>query len=198
MPENCASHSFDVSVVAHMIAMIGVHKFKKTYNPSDIAVAGLYHESSESAGIGDLPSPLKYANEEITRVVKQLENDVERSLVKSGLPDYLQPHFQNIVVQQMVDKEVKAIVKAADDIAAYLKASEELNMNNLGYLKAEQNLKARIKVHCDNYAEVKEFVETQMPHCMETIDTLTNPNDKSKPLDYERNKIDVDIRFKTT
>jgi len=173
-PEQCSTHSFEVAVTAHIIAVIGVKKFNRTYTPADFMVAGAYHEASESAGVSDVPSPVKYANPNITREIKKLEDQVERSLVYNGLPEYLQSDFESIVIQKMIDPTIKGIVKAADNIAAYLKAREELNLNNLEFLDAEQNLKKRIIENCKQYPEVKEYVNTQMQMCMMSLDGLTS------------------------
>lgn len=177
--ENCSSHSFEVTVIAHIIALIGVEKFGKSYSPSDIAVAALYHEGSESGGVSDVPSPVKYANPEITKAIKALEHQVESSLVYGALPEYLHKHFESLVIQQNVPTEIKQIVKAGDDIAAYLKAREELKLGNEEFVDAESVLLEKIHEHCAKFPEVQEFVSTQMPHCAVSLDKLTRIDDKS-------------------
>lgn len=172
--ENNSTHSFDVAVIAHMIAIIGVEKHGRQYNPSDIAVAAIYHEASE-VGVGDIPSPVKYSTPELRDNIKKLEKEVEGGLVYHSLPDYLQKYFENIVIQDNVDKDIKQIVKVADDIAAYLKTIRELSLNNLDYLQAEVNTKEKIEKHARELPEVNDFVTLHLPFCSQSVDSLSSP-----------------------
>lgn len=170
--ENCATHSFETGVVGHIIAVIGVEKYGKKYNPADIMVACIYHEASEAGGLGDTPHPVKYANPILTREFKKLEHEVENSMVGNALPDYLQKHFSDIVIQKQVDKDIKVIVKAADDIVAFLKAHQELRLHNDEFESAGEKLRNKIITHCQDYPEVAEFARTQLPLCMTSLDKL--------------------------
>lgn len=174
MPEQVATHSFEVAIIAHNIALIGVDKFNREYNPSDICVAALYHEASESAGLSDIPSPVKYANPDITEAVKDLERNIEQSLIENATPQYLQKHLRPFVIQNHLDPIVKGIVKSADDIAAYFKTTEEINLSNMEFHGANISQKQKVLEACKKYPEVKEFYDTQLPPCLMTLDQLTN------------------------
>ncbi len=171
--ETCSQHSFEVAIISHQIALIGQLKFKKGYDPASIAVAALYHEASESGGVGDLPSPLKYHNPEFTEQIKKIEREVEQSMVYEGLPEYLHDVMAPYVIQSEVDKEIKAIVKAADDLAAYHYCFSELNSGNREFTDAFNLLEQRVKIHCANLAEVNEFYNSQFPACTQTLDELS-------------------------
>ncbi|MGL1957502.1 MAG: 5'-deoxynucleotidase [Colwellia sp.] len=174
--ETCAQHSFEVALISHQLALIGKIKFNRNYDPSAIALAALYHEAAESGGVGDLPSPLKYYNPEFTKQVKKIESEVEHSMVYEGLPDYLHSSMEHYVIQAKIDKQTKAIVKAADDLAAYHYSLSEVNGGNKEFVDACQLLEERVEKHCQQWPEVAEFFTSQFPACMQTLDELSRPD----------------------
>jgi 5'-deoxynucleotidase len=174
--ETCAQHSFEVALISHQIALIGQIKFNRSYDPSAIALAALYHEAAESGGVGDLPSPLKYHNPEFTAQIKKIENDVEHSMVFNGLPDYLHQEMAALVVQTKVDPTIKAIVKAADDLAAFHYSLSEVNGGNREFIDASKLLEQRVALHCERWPEVAEFFTSQFPACMQSLDELSKPD----------------------
>ena len=174
--ETCAQHSFEVALISHQLALIGKIKFDRSYSPADIALAALYHEASESGGVGDLPSPLKYYNPEFTKQVKKIESEVEHSMVYEGLPEYLHKDMANLVIQANIDPQVKAIVKAADDLAAFHYSLSEVNGGNKEFVDAAKLLEKRVLSHCEQWPEVAEFYKTQFPACMQTLDELSRPD----------------------
>jgi len=174
--ETCAQHSFEVALISHQIALIGKIKFSKKYDPSAIALAALYHEASESGGVGDIPSPLKYYNPDLTKQIKKIESEVEHSMVYEGLPEYLHEAMAPLVIQANVDKQTKAIVKAADDLAAYHYSLSEVNGGNREFIDASKLLEKRVNNHCQLWPEVNEFFQSQFPACMQTLDELSRPD----------------------
>ncbi len=58
--ENVAEHSLQVAMIAHCLALVG-RRFGRTADADRVAVAAMYHESSEVI-TGDLPAPIKYYN----------------------------------------------------------------------------------------------------------------------------------------
>ena len=175
-PETCAQHSFEVALISHQIALIGKIKFNRSYDPAAITLAALYHEASESGGVGDIPSPLKYYNPDLTKQIKKIESEVEHSMVYEGLPDYLHEAMAPLVIQANVDKETKAIVKAADDLAAYHYSLSEINVGNREFIDATKLLENRVKKHCEQWPEVNEYFSSQFPACMQTLDELSRPD----------------------
>ena len=63
-------------------------------NPERIAVMAMYHDTSEIF-TGDLPTPIKYFNSEITHAYKDIEAAAELHLI-SLLPTELQESFCSI------------------------------------------------------------------------------------------------------
>ena len=125
-PENVQEHSHQVAVLAHALAVIRRDRFGGTVDPGRVTAAALYHDASEIL-TGDLPTPVKYANEKIQAAYKAIEDDAAQRLVEM-LPQELQASFSAVLHEE--DPEVLALVKAADKLSAHLKCLEELKAGN--------------------------------------------------------------------
>ena len=121
-PENIQEHSHMVAVLAHALAVIRRDRFGGTVDPGRVTAAALYHDASEIL-TGDLPTPVKYANEKIQAAYKAIEDDAAQRLVEM-LPQEMQASFSAVLHEE--DPEVLALVKAADKLSAHLKCLEEL------------------------------------------------------------------------
>jgi 5'-deoxynucleotidase len=92
----------------------------------------------------------------------------------NALPDKLKPQFQHLLVQKDVDPIYKKIVKAADLISAYLKASDELSFQN----KEFSHVKTRLQTMLDEYAvdmpEIPFFLDMFEDKCFVSVDELSN------------------------
>ncbi len=154
--ENLSEHSFEVAQIAHALAIINNKRFGGNIDPNFTAVVAMYHDSSEII-TGDMPTPIKYYNEEIKGAYKQIEAAAEKQL-REMLPDDFKEDFLKIYSP---DEEIQRIVKAADKISALIKCTEELNMGNREFLQAEKStLKAIEKM---NLPEANVFMEEFMP-----------------------------------
>ena len=71
-PENVQEHSHMVAVLAHALAVIRRDKFGGTIDPGHVAAVALYHDAPEIF-TGDLPTPVKYANDTIQAAYKAVE-----------------------------------------------------------------------------------------------------------------------------
>ena len=132
--ENIQEHSHMVAVLAHGLAVIQNEKFGGQVDPGQVAVAALYHDASEIL-TGDMPTPIKYDNPDIQLAYKQVEAVAEAKLL-SMLPEDLRPAYEEAIT--IVDPEVKALVKAADKLDAYLKCVEEVKAGNAEFKKAKE------------------------------------------------------------
>ena len=139
-PENIQEHSHQVAVLAHALAVIENRCFGGQIDPGAAAVAALYHDASEIL-TGDMPTPIKYDNPDIQSAYKDVEAVAERKLL-SMLPPDLRPDFEDAVT--IPDPEVRAIVKAADKLSAYLKCVEELKAGNTEFKKAKEQTYAAL------------------------------------------------------
>jgi 5'-deoxynucleotidase len=132
--ENLSEHSLEVAQIAHALALIGNKRLSKSYNPDFIATVAMYHDTSEII-TGDMPTPIKYYNDEIKAVYKQIESTAEKQLTEM-LPEDFRDEFYKIYNP---DKETALLVKAADKISALIKCTEELNMGNNEFKIAHQS-----------------------------------------------------------
>jgi len=170
-PENIAEHSHQVAIVAHLLAVIKNKKFNGQINADKISTIAMYHEASETR-YGDIVNPTKYANKAIAREFKKIELLAEQECLAS-LPDEFQEIFSDIIVQDNVSEEYKAIVKAADIIVAYIKALDEIKHKNPEFDHVEERLALRIEALKETMPEVEYFLETFMAACLATVDKLS-------------------------
>lgn len=167
--ENIAEHSHCVAVIAHALALIGNKKFGKSYNAERVCLLALYHDTTEVI-TGDMPTPVKYYNDEIKSVYKEIEHTAGERLI-AMLPDEFREDYTPFFEKQEEDKELWALVKAADKISALIKCIEEHRMGNQEFEKALQAQEKLIdEIPLD---EVKYFKENFLNGYYLTLDEHT-------------------------
>lgn len=167
--ENIAEHSHCVAVIAHALALIGNKKFGKSYNAERACLLALYHDTTEVI-TGDMPTPVKYYNDNIKDVYKDIEHIAGERLLEM-LPDEFKSDYVPLFEKQEEDKELWALVKAADKISALIKCIEEHRMGNLEFekaLQAQEKLIDEIQLE-----EVKYFKENFLNGYYLTLDEHT-------------------------
>lgn len=132
--ENIAEHSHSVAVIAHALAVIGNKKFGKTYNAERTALLAMYHDTTEVI-TGDMPTPVKYYNDDIKNVYRDIEHIAGERLL-AMLPDEFREDYVPFFEKQESDKDLWVLVKAADKIDALIKCIEETRMGNKEFEKA--------------------------------------------------------------
>ena len=170
-PENVAEHSHQVAIVAHLLAVIKNKKFGGNVNADRVATIALYHEASETR-YGDIVSPTKYANKEIAREFKKIEYLAEKECLAS-LPEEFQEIFSDIIVQDNVEVNYKAIVKAADILVAYIKAIDELNHQNPEFSHVKERLEIKLDGLKEDMPEVDYFMNMFLQACSATVDKIS-------------------------
>ena len=138
--ESLDSHSKEVAVIAHALAVIGNKRFGKSYNADRAAVLGLYHDAHEII-TGDMPTPVKYDNEMLTTAFKAVEDAANEKLL-SKLPEDLRDVFDCLLTGD--DDELKPLIKAADKLSALIKCIEERKAGNTEFSEAESATRQRI------------------------------------------------------
>jgi len=164
--ENLAEHSYFVSVIAHCLAFIRRDVFGLPADAEKIAAAALYHDISEIL-TGDMPTPVKYYNQDIKDAYKKIEEAAAKKLILS-LPLEIRESYDKIMNEN--HPEVLALIRAADKISAYIKCTEELRAGNAEFLKASEQLKKSLDEM--DLKEVKYFMENFMPAYSLTLDEL--------------------------
>ncbi|MBN2852005.1 MAG: 5'-deoxynucleotidase [Clostridia bacterium] len=163
--ENLKEHSFDVASIALGIAKIGNHYYKKQYNCEKIAVMAMYHDANETI-TGDMPTPVKYENEAITKAYKKLEKEAEKQIINMLPPDLSKSYEQYF----HMDEESKAIVKAADRISALIKCIEEQDGGNHDFISARNAVEESLS--SVELPEVKRFISDFLPAFSMTLDEM--------------------------
>lgn len=167
--ENIAEHSHNVAVIAHALCVIGNKKFGKTYNAERCALLALYHDTTEVI-TGDMPTPVKYGNEEMKNVYKNVEALAGERLL-AMLPEEFREDYTPLFEKQENDKELWKLVKAADKIDALIKCINETRMGNREFEKA---LDAQEKLIDEiNMPEVDYFKKEFLPAYYLTLDEHT-------------------------
>ena len=161
--ENLSEHLLETALVANLLANIGNEFFGKNYDVEKITTAALFHDASEIL-TGDLPTPVKYYNGEITTVYKKIEKNSEKKLIET-LPKELQPIYEKYFIEN-------EIVKIADKLTAYIKCLKELNAGNKEFVQAEKNIKKALeKIYSP---ELTYFLENCIDAFILSLDELTN------------------------
>ena len=139
--ENIKEHSHMVAVLAHALALIRRDILGLPAEPERCATAALFHDASEIL-TGDLPTPIKYFNPEIRQAYKQVERVSGNKLLQM-LPAELRESYAPLVHES--DESVRAIVKAADKLAAHIKCIEELKAGNAEFESAAEQTRAALE-----------------------------------------------------
>ncbi|MGR9000082.1 MAG: 5'-deoxynucleotidase [Gammaproteobacteria bacterium] len=166
--ENVMEHSWEVSVIAHTLALIKNRYYGGNVDANAIAAAALYHDITEVI-TGDLPTPIKYHSKEINTAYKEIEKRAEKELL-ALLPSELQEDFQALIQHDKMPEAHVQIIKAADKISAYLKCQAELKAGNTEFEIAAQQLALFIGEY--EQPEVVFFMEAFVPSCGLTLDGL--------------------------
>ena len=167
--ENVSEHSLQVAFVAHALAVIKNKRFNGNVNPERIALLAMYHDASEVL-TGDLPTPTKYYNPQITSEYKKIEKIAQNKLINM-LPKELQDDFRSLIDDDYYNESEKSIVKQADALCAYLKTIEELSAGNNEFKLAEQRLKKTLSER--NSPEMGYFLDIFVPSFSLSLDEIT-------------------------
>ena len=165
-PENIQEHSHMVAVLAHALAVIENEKFGGQVDAGAVAVAALYHDASEIL-TGDMPTPIKYDNPDIQGAYKAVEAVAEQKLL-AMLPEDLRPVYGEALT--MPDPHIRALVKAADKLSAYLKCVEERKAGNMEFRSAEEQIHAALREN--PLPSLAYFMEHFLPGFQLTLDEL--------------------------
>lgn len=126
--ESICQHSMETAAFAHALALIKNKYFDGNLNADRAAVLALYHDMPEII-TGDLPTPVKYFNEDMKEVYSKVEESACTKLL-SMLPDDLKTDYSPFFFKEEKDEYLWKIVKAADKISALTKCLEEKKAGN--------------------------------------------------------------------
>lgn len=168
--ENICEHSLEVAMIAHVLAVISNKRLGNDVDADRVAVLAMYHDSTEII-TGDMPTPVKYYNEEIKVAFKEVESVAAKRLL-SMLPEDLREEYEPVFLEKEEDDYLWKLMKAADKISALIKCLEEKKAGNHEFASAEKTL--RDSVMEMNLQEVDIFFEEFMPAYEKTLDELNS------------------------
>ena len=164
--ENICEHSLEVAMLAHGLGIIGRKRFGKDLSPERLAMLGMYHDCTEII-TGDMPTPVKYANDELKEAYKAIEDSAAQRLLEM-LPEALREIYTPLVMES--DEDLNPIVKAADKLSAYIKCVEEQKAGNTEFdSAAEQTMQA---LHAMDRPELEWFLDQCLPAFSKNLDQL--------------------------
>ena len=83
--EDLMQHTAECAFLVHFLATIGNRCFEKQYDADKLAVCALFHDAPEVL-TGDLPTPVKYYNDEMKTIYKQIEKSAAEKPPAAGTP----------------------------------------------------------------------------------------------------------------
>ncbi len=166
--ENLAEHSFEVSVIAHALTVIGNKRLGKSLNSERAALLGLYHDAPETL-TGDMPTPVKYYSSEVRSAYKTMEDAATATLLKM-IPEDLREEYENALFPDEKDAELWKYVKAADKISALIKCMQEGQAGNSEFVLAGKSTENAVKALGLPEADI--FLEEFLPAYRLTLDEL--------------------------
>ena len=177
--ENLAEHSLEVSMVAHALATMANVRHGASLNAERAALLGLYHDASEIV-TGDMPTPVKYGNDQIRNAYHQVEREARKTLL-AQLPDDLRPAYEDLLDSDgepaSEDEEhLHKLVKAADKISALVKCLEEEAAGNTEFSTARASTEATLARMAQKLPEVQEFLDEFVGAYGKTLDELLSPS----------------------
>lgn len=166
--ENLDTHTKEVAVIAHALAVLGNIRLGKSYNADRAATLALYHDAHEIL-TGDMPTPVKYKNPEILSAFKGIEDAANRKIASMLPPDMEKVYLPLLTGED--DKTLMPLIKAADKIAALIKCVEERKAGNTEFLSAEKTIRENSPALKIKEAQI--FLEEFLPPFEETLDDMS-------------------------
>ncbi|MBI1736303.1 MAG: 5'-deoxynucleotidase [Candidatus Rokubacteria bacterium] len=167
-PENIQEHSLRVAMIAHALAVIRNRCYGGAVDPARAALLALYHDAPEVL-TGDLPAPIKHFDPEIKTAYRQIETAAARRLLDM-VPPALEADYRALLLPTAADEPLRALVRAADKLCAYVKCLEEIAAGNPEFARAEKTLRATVETI--ELPEVRYFLDTFTPSFRLTLDDL--------------------------
>jgi 5'-deoxynucleotidase len=159
--ENLMQHTVECAFIAHFLALAGNCYFDKDYDAEKLCAYALFHDVSEVL-TGDMPTPVKYFNEDIKSAYKDIELIACERLL-SHLPEEMRKIYADYFDSDNLTDDERKLIKIADKLCAYLKCITELNASNKEFLPARESIRAQLE-EIDS-EELKYF----LTHCIESF-----------------------------
>lgn len=171
--ESLSRHCLDVAAISHALAVIGNNRLGKNYDTGKTALMGMYHDMPEII-TGDMPTPVKYYNEEIREAFGKIEQAAQDTIL-SALPDDMKSDYESLIKPDESSPEYR-LVKAADKISALLKCMLEERSGNTEFEKAK--ISTENAIHGMNCEEAEMFLNEFLDSFSMVLDTVLKEDTK--------------------
>ncbi len=170
--ETLSEHSLDVAVIAHALCVLANRRHGHHVDAERAALVGLYHDASEII-TGDMPTPVKYGDEQILNAYKDVEIRAEQRLLDL-LPEDLREDYEDLFFGGDDAEEIymRKLVKAADKLSALIKCMEEEEAGNREFRTAKESIWTAVQGMAAEYPEVSDFADVFLPSYGKTLDQL--------------------------
>jgi len=166
--ENVMQHTAECAFIAHFLAIIGNRYFGKAYNVDKLAVCAMYHDATE-VYTGDLPTPIKYFNDDMEKIYKQIEHAASVKILEH-LPSDLQADYAAYLDSTDLTDDERHILKISDLLCAYIKCIHEINTGNIEFRLAHEEIRRRID--SIQSQELKYFLDNCLAAFSQPLDDL--------------------------
>ena len=165
--ENIQEHSLQAAILAHALAVIARDQFGRDVDPERVMALAVFHDASEVI-TGDLPSPIKHHDPELSSTYGRIE-EAARERLTAMLPDDMRDVYRPLLLCKDRPQHVQ-LVKAADKLCSYLKCLEELKGGNEEFTHARDAIEGEIEAI--DLPEVAWFMERFVTSFALTLDEL--------------------------
>ena len=141
--ESVMQHTAECAFIVHYLAIIGNQYYEKNYDINKLTVCALFHDASEVL-TGDLPTPIKYFNDDIKTIYKQIEQAASEKIIKH-LPRDLQKSYAAYFDESNLNSEERKLIKISDKLYAYIKCIQEVNAGNKEFMAAYTEIRKDIE-----------------------------------------------------
>lgn len=169
--ESLSEHTADTALIAHTLCLIA-QKYTGTgmdLRPDTVAAAALYHDAPEIL-TGDLPTPVKYKNNDLRVAYKALEAESAKAMA-GLLPPELCGELEGYLTGDTLNDAERKLLKAADRLSALIKCLEECQSGNREFEAALAQQRAALAAM--NCPEADYFIAHMLPCYTENLDELT-------------------------
>lgn len=164
--ENLLEHASSTAYIAHLLALIA-KKNGKQVDINRVVIAALYHDIEEVI-TGDIPTPTKYQSKEMIDAYESIAKNAQAK-IEDMIPEEYKEEVCSFFEYNLKGEEY-SLMKAADKLAAYIKASMEVSRGNYDFSSAKEKCESIVRNL--NMPEVNEFLDVYMGALTKNLDDL--------------------------
>ena len=169
--ENIGEHSLEVCMITHLLCEIANRRFGRGLDAGRAVLLAMYHDVPEIL-TGDMPTPVKYYNEQMRDTYREIE-DAAKARLLGALPEELQDAYRDVLTPRADEDYLAGLIKAADKLSALIKCLEEKSAGNSEFATALVTTEKAVEEYAARFPEVRAFTEEFLPAYGRTLDELT-------------------------